>query len=128
MRTAARGAAEHAKVVVWVCWLALVLNQMVESAITGAPLLIWLARLLPLLLFVPGMLRDRLRSFIWLSFVCLLYFISGVEKLFADPRDGLAVYGMVSVVGLFLSSALYVRWRARALQELAEQTPSEAVS
>jgi uncharacterized membrane protein len=72
------------------------------------------------------MLRDHLRSFIWLAFVCLLYFITGVEKLFANPFDGLAMYGMVSVIGLFISSTLYVRWRSRALRAAAD-TPVENV-
>jgi len=123
--TAQGHAAEHALTVVWVCWLALLLNQAVESAITGAPVIVWAARLLPLLIFVPGMVRGRPRSFIWLCLVCLLYFIAGVEKLFANPADGLAIYGMISVVLLFIAAALYVRWQARAARDQETLESSE---
>ncbi|TXS92204.1 DUF2069 domain-containing protein [Parahaliea maris] len=81
----------------------------------GVPAVIWLGKLLPLLLFLPGMLRDRLRSYIWLCFVCLLYFIALVERLFAIPGSALAIVGMLAVVSLFCAAMLYVRWRSREL-------------
>ncbi len=95
---------------------ALLATQAVESFDQQAPLLIWLVRLLPLLIFVPGMRADRLRSYIWLCFVCLLYFMALVLRLFADPTSMVSIVGMVSVVTLFVSSMLYVRWRAQQLR------------
>ncbi|MCZ6830058.1 MAG: DUF2069 domain-containing protein [Gammaproteobacteria bacterium] len=96
---------------------ALLATQAVESFIQAAPWFIWLVRLLPLLIFVPGMRADKLRSYIWLCFVCLLYFMMLVLRLFADPTNMVSVLGMVSVVSLFVSAMLYVRWRARQLRK-----------
>ncbi len=100
----------------WVAWLVLLLQQIVDAQVNGAPWIIWLAKLLPLLMFLPGMRRDHLRSFIWLCFVCLLYFISLVERNFAVPGSSLAIVGLVAVVTLFCAAMLYVRWRARDIK------------
>lgn len=110
----------------WLSLTLLLVLQLIESAIQQPPLLIWVVRVMPLLIFVPGMLKDNLRSYIWACFVCLLYFISLVERLFADPDSGIAILAMVSVVGLFVSAMLYVRWRARQLKSL--QGPAEPES
>jgi uncharacterized membrane protein len=101
-------------------WVLLFGVQCVDALQRGVPWVIWAGKLLPLLLFVPGMLRDRLRSFIWLCFVVLLYFITLVERLFAQPDSALASVGMVAVVGLFVSAMLYVKVRGPELRAGAE--------
>jgi uncharacterized membrane protein len=40
-----------------------------------------------------------------------------VLRLFADPSNMVSIVGMISVVSLFISAMLYVRWRARQLKE-----------
>ena len=80
------------------------------------PAIIWFGKLFPLLLFLPGMLRDRLRSFIWLCFMSLMYFVAQVERVFAQPGDPAAIIGLSAVVILFCSAMMYVRWRARELK------------
>jgi len=111
-----RGASAIAHGLVWASWLALLLQQLADAWLSQVPWIIWLGKLLPLLLFLPGMLRDKLRSYIWLCFVCLLYFIALVERLFALPGNALAITGTVAVVTLFCAAMLYVRWRARELR------------
>jgi uncharacterized membrane protein len=111
--------------VVWITWSLLVLQQAADLWMRQAPWIIWLALMLPLVIFVPGMLRDNLRSYIWVCFVSLLYFMRLVLALFARPDDWLAITGMVAVVLLFISAMLYVRWRARELRA-AERGPSES--
>jgi uncharacterized membrane protein len=96
---------------------ALLATQVVESWLQQAPLFIWVIRLLPLLVFIPGMRADKLRSYIWVCFVCLLYFMMLVLRLFADPTRLVSIVGMTSVVCLFVSAMLYVRWRARQLKK-----------
>ena len=64
--------------------LAFVLLQCVHSFLLQSSPLFWVLRVVPALLFLPGMLRDNLRSYIWLCFVCLLYFLGLVERLFID--------------------------------------------
>lgn len=107
-----------ARRVTWLAWLVLVVQQSADAWRSQAPWVVWVAVLLPLLLFVPGMLRDKLRSYIWLCFVSLLYFMRLVVVLFARPGDILAITGMVAVVLLFTGAMLYVRWRARELRKV----------
>lgn len=101
---------------IWASWGLLLTQQVADLFEFQPPWIIWVGKLLPLLLFLPGMARDRLRSFIWLCFVSLLYFITLVERLFATPQAVLPWLGMVAVVTLFCSAMFYVRWRARELR------------
>ncbi len=104
----------------WAAWLLLLGQQFADAFLRGVPWVIWCGKLLPLLIFLPGMLRDRLRSFIWLCFVSLLYFITLVERLFALPGSLLAQAGMLAVVVLFVSAMLYVRVRGPELRAFSE--------
>lgn len=104
----------------WAAWLLLLGQQFADAFLRGVPWVIWCGKLLPLLIFLPGMLRDRLRSFIWLCFVSLLYFITLVERLFALPGSLLAQAGMLAVVVLFVSAMLYVRARGPELRAFSE--------
>jgi len=110
------GRSGAAYLLTWFSWAALLLQQVADAWIYQAPWIIWVGKLLPLLIFLPGMWRDRLRSYIWLCFVCLLYFIALVERLFAQPGSALAITGTIAVVVLFTAAMLYVRWRARELR------------
>lgn len=106
----------------WLSWLALLTQQIVDVARFNAPWPMWVLRALPLVLFVPGVARDNLRALIWLCFVILFYFVSAVESVFAQPGDAVAVAGLVSVVSLFIVSVAYLRFRGRELRDL----PTEA--
>jgi uncharacterized membrane protein len=110
--------ASRAVRVTWVAWAVLLLTQAGDAWARQAPWIVWLAVLLPLLIFLPGMLRDNLRSYLWLCFVALLYFMRLVVALFARPEDFLAITGMLAVVVMFLGAMFYVRWRARELRTL----------
>jgi uncharacterized membrane protein len=111
--------ADKCRAVAWCSFAVLLLVQVAEVWSRQAPWIIWLAVLLPLLIFIPGMIRDNLRSYIWLCFVLLLYFMRLVVALFADPTGPLGITGMVAVVFLFISAMMYVRWRARELRQAA---------
>jgi len=70
---------------------------------------LWLLRSVPLLIFLPGLLKRHLRTFAWLSFVVLLYFVQSVQTAFTEEAR---VYGMV-VTGLlcllFTAVVVYIR-------------------
>lgn len=111
----------------WLSWLLLLSQQATDAYLLGLPWIFWCGKLLPLLVFLPGMLKDRLRSFIWLCFISLLYFITLVERLFAFPGSALAQMGMAAVVVMFVASMLYVRARGPELRAAgADPTPQEA--
>jgi uncharacterized membrane protein len=105
--------------VTWFCYWALLLQQALDASAHRAPWFIWALKLLPLLMFLPGMLRDNLRSYIWLCFVCLGYFLILVQRIFAQPDSLLVIVGLTAVVVLFIAAMLYVRWRARELRALS---------
>ena len=111
MRRGRASAVAHG--VTWIAWGVLVAQQLADAWVHQAPWIVWLAFCLPLLIFLPGMLRDRLRSYIWLCFICLLYFMRLVVNLFAEPGSALAIVGTAAVVTLFIAAMMYVRWRAR---------------
>ena len=115
----ATGKAGWAGLLTWLSWALLLFQQVADAWVHQAPWIIWLAKLLPLLMFLPGMLKDNLRSYIWVCFVSLLYFISLVERIFAQPDSALAVVGLLAVSVLFVAAMLYVRWRARELKSVA---------
>ncbi len=103
----------------------LCVQQALAAWVAAAPWIIWLAVLLPLLVFLPGLLRDRPRSFIWLCFVSLLYFMRLVVNLFEQPASPLYWTGMLAVTGLFCSAMLYVRWRAQGLRAADDNCSGE---
>ena len=116
--------ASNTRRVCWTAWWVLLLQQAADAWIHQLPWIIWLGKLVPLLIFVPGMLRDNLRTFIWLCFVSLLYFIALVERLFVQPGSLLAITGTVAVVVLFVAAMMYVRWRARELRAVGADRPA----
>lgn len=109
-----------AAVLCWSSYLLLMVQQVLDSWDHGEPWIVWTVKVLALLIFLPGMLRDNLRSYIWVCFVSLMYFMALVIRLFARPDSVLAMIGMAAVVTLFCSAMLYVRWRARELKEAAD--------
>jgi uncharacterized membrane protein len=105
----------------WTFWLLVVLQQIALEARFGAPVQLLVLQVLPLLVFIPWVLRDSLHSLIWLSFVLLGYFVIAVQVAFARPEDGVALAGVFLQVILFLLAALYIRFRGRELR--LQQTP-----
>lgn len=102
----------------WLCWFSygvLIGQQLMDAALRDAPPIVYAVKLVPLVLFLPGMLRDNLKSFVWLCFVSLLYFIVLVERVFADPAGIAGWIGLTGVVLLFCAAMLYVRARGREI-------------
>lgn len=117
----------YAWLATWLSWWVLFLQQTLDALGHQAPWFIWTIKLLPLLLFVRGMRQDNLRSYIWLCFVCLGYFLILVQRLFATPTDVLLILGMLAVVILFNSTMLYVRWRAQELRNQSVNSTDDGV-
>jgi uncharacterized membrane protein len=78
-----------------------------------------LLHILPLLMFLPGVLKKNLRTHIWLCFILLGYFVAAVVNAFACP-SWLPISESVVIVLLFTAGMVYVRWRSRALSEQQE--------
>jgi uncharacterized membrane protein len=79
----------------------------------GAPVavafVLWALRIIPLAIFLPGLLRRSPRVAAWLSFAILLYFIHAVMTAFVP---GEAMYGTVYALlctALFTAIVLWIR-------------------
>lgn len=75
----------------------------------------------PLLLFAPGMYRRDHRSFSYLCFVALLYFVVIVTNLFNPDRSWLDAIALVAVVMLFVAAMLCSRWLQRQPSSLVRK-------
>jgi uncharacterized membrane protein len=74
------------------------------------PLVIWLVQTLPLLAFVPSILKSHPRPYIWLCFVILLYFCAGV--IYAVDGSPLGMMQTLLSAGLFCTAMMYARWKS----------------
>ena len=72
---------------------------------------IWLFKILPLLLFIPGLIKRLHKAAAWLSYVSMLYFILAVLLAFTPGASGWG-WGMVfSSLIMFISSMMFTRWK-----------------
>lgn len=81
------------------------------SAVEQAnPWLILAIKTVPLLIFIPGLIKGADRTHAWLCFVVLVYFTLGILELFSltNKLEG-ALITLFSTM-LFISSTLYIRW------------------
>ena len=88
----------------------------------------WAVHSLPLLLFLPGMLRGDHRSYAWLSFAILMYFIVTVEALFSPQASHYHSATLVLVIVLFTGCVLTIRWKGLQHQWHAADAEQKAES
>jgi uncharacterized membrane protein len=111
----------------WAGLLLLFATQAFDAWHRAVPMVVWMFWFVPLLVLLPGIIRDRLRSVTWLAFVSLLYFVWAVLRLFAEPESPRALMEMFAVVLLFLCSMFYVRERSRELRADQSETSNTEV-
>ena len=112
-------------VLLWLFWLALLTQQTIAELRFNAPVQLLVIQALPLLVFMPGVAKDNLRSVIWLTFVLLGYFVWAVLAAFARSDDPLAQLGVALIVALFTVAALYIRFRGRELKSASSAIQKE---
>ncbi|TVZ39963.1 putative membrane protein [Alteromonadaceae bacterium 2753L.S.0a.02] len=71
----------------------------------------------PLLLLLPGMLKNYYRSFSWLCFLLLIYFIKAVDGVFMSTANLLDVIFLILTVVIFISAMLASRWMQRKTKD-----------
>ncbi len=78
-------------------------------------------KVLPLLIPLPGLLRNRMYTYRWLSLVVWLYFIEGVVRAASDGglSATLAAIEIVLCLALFGACTWHVRWRLGAVKAAA---------
>lgn len=79
----------------------------------GAPVMvaiaIWLFRILPLCIFLPGIKHDNPRVYAWLSFAILLYFTHAVVMLLGAGNLIYASLYCLLCVAVFVTAVIYIR-------------------
>ena len=72
-------------------------------------------KVLPLFIPLPGLLRNRLYTYRWVSLLVWLYFAEGVVRAFGDKGLSAWLAGIEIVLSLvlFTACAWHVRWRLR---------------
>ncbi|NQV69076.1 MAG: DUF2069 domain-containing protein [Pseudohongiella sp.] len=74
-----------------------------------ASLVIWLLQTIPLLLFALGLHRAQLRTYAWLCFVVLLYFMHAVMVAFQAERLWLGLIEVTLCTALFVLLIVFIR-------------------
>lgn len=122
MQQAVEGQTDHAyyplvRALTAACYLGLLLALGYGAWFYGpdtaaSRLALWLFGAIGLLLVLPGLLRQSRRSYQWLCFILLMYFVWCVPALFA-AATGYKVAAMVFIVGGFCASMFAARGRRR---------------
>ena len=78
-------------------------------------------KVLPLLLPLAGLLRNRMYTYRWVSLLVWPYFTEGVVRATSDRGAGvpLAIIEVLLCLLLFAACAAHVRWRLRDAKEKA---------
>jgi len=111
----------------------LALASLVGLVLLGLAWELWLAptgsgtlalKVLPLVVALPGLLRNRLYTYRWLSLLVWLYFIEGAVRAFADSGVSAWLAGVEIVLCLLLFTAC--AWHVRARLRPAAAVPTAA--
>ncbi|MEX0963324.1 MAG: DUF2069 domain-containing protein [Pseudohongiellaceae bacterium] len=70
---------------------------------------IWIIQVAPLLIFARGLHRAQLRTYGWVSFVILLYFMHGVLIAFEPQRFWLGLVEVLLCSTIFVLLILFIR-------------------
>lgn len=75
----------------------------------------WVIKILPLLPALPGLLKNRMYTYRWLSLLVWLYFTEGVVRATSETglSASLALLEVVLCVALFVACTLHIRLRLR---------------
>ena len=77
----------------------------------AAPIVIWLFKCVPLLIFIPGLISGSHKTASWLSYVTMIYFVLAVLLTFTSGADIWGTLMSVVTLVLFTATMLYTRWK-----------------
>ena len=96
----------------WAFYAALLILVAVVN-IERATYTLILLQSLPLLILLPGLVRGYYRSYSWLCFMLLLYFIWAVEGVFRSDADLTRWLYLILICLLYVAAILTGRYRQR---------------
>lgn len=77
----------------------------------GVVLVILGAQLVPFLLVLPGVLKERWRSYAWMLLFLNLYFVVVTLRLFQHPGQISDWMQLLALAIVFTAALLFVRWK-----------------
>jgi uncharacterized membrane protein len=83
-------------------------------------------KVLPLLLPLAGLLKNRMYTYRWVSLLVWLYFAEGAVRATSEHGLGavLAALEVLLCISLFVACAVHVRWRLHAAKKAAPNPAS----
>ncbi|MCP5160202.1 MAG: DUF2069 domain-containing protein [Hahellaceae bacterium] len=100
--------------VTYVCYvllLGLLLATTPFDANLTALALMLSVKFIPLLIVLPGMLMNSLKSYIWLCFIVLFYFTESTVQAWLSQGEVIPTTMAIASVVMFISAMYYVRWQ-----------------
>lgn len=82
-----------------------------EGTSIAAPIVLWLFKCLPLLIFIPGLISGSHKTASWLSYVTMIYFVMAILLMFTTGADIWGTLMPLTTLVLFISTMLYTRWK-----------------
>ncbi|GMG88549.1 DUF2069 domain-containing protein [Biformimicrobium ophioploci] len=104
-----------AKKINWACYIGLfVLFAIWSFFVDGGSVRLLVIQAVPLLLVLPGLLKESNRSYLWLCFILLIYVTAGIVDFAMPTRQW--QHGVLLLLSgvLFVSSMMSARWQRLA--------------
>ncbi|MBL4799298.1 MAG: DUF2069 domain-containing protein [Oleispira sp.] len=77
----------------------------------AAPIVLWLFKCLPLLIFIPGLISGSHKTASWLAYVTMIYFVLAILLMFTKGVDIWGTLMPLTTLVLFTATMLYTRWK-----------------
>jgi uncharacterized membrane protein len=106
--------------------LLVLLLSWLNFRVPGNGIPMWLFKIIPLLIFVPGFMKKYYRSYSWLCFVILAYFIWIIPlALYRKDWSDFVVVALTAII--FITAMMSSRWlqQQSSLQWQIKQSPLE---
>lgn len=87
----------------------------------AAPIVLWIFKCLPLLIFIPGLIKGNHKTASWLSYVTMIYFVLAVLLMFTSGADIWGGLMVLTTSMLFIATMLYTRWKKESDKALLTQ-------
>ncbi len=85
----------------------------VDQGYGSQDIAILLVKVLPLLLFLPGLIRKNSKAHVWLGVVLLVYALKAIVDFVDEPFSFINMFQVGSLLLLFTSIILYLRWNGK---------------
>lgn len=96
----------------WICYVGMMLLFAAWNLLLpGGSIKLWILQTVPLLLVLPGLLKGRSRSLLWLCFILLIYICAAVVDVMMPGRGWQHGVLLVLSLTLFLSAMMTSRWQ-----------------